>query len=65
MSLALEVKEIPRVLIFLNGKGIVVDSVSLSKSTLDDVFLKYAGVRIDEVASLKEVYRGRRAFWRS
>lgn len=58
-------KEIPRVLSFLNGKGIAVESVSLSKPTLDDVFLKYAGVRIDEVGSLKEVYRGRRAFWRS
>lgn len=57
-------KEIPRVLEFLRGKGIMVESVSLSKPTLDDVFLKYAGVRIENGESLREVRSERRAFWR-
>lgn len=39
-------KEIPRILEGLKGRGIMVQSVSLKRATLDDVFLKYAGKRI-------------------
>jgi len=57
-------REIPHVLDFLRGKGIAVESVSLSKPSLDDVFLKYAGVRIENGDALRSVRRERRAFWR-
>lgn len=39
---------IPRILEELKQHGITTTSVSLKRATLDDVFLKYAGVRIDE-----------------
>ncbi len=41
-------KLIPPLLESLNGFGIEVESVSLKKPTLDDVFLKYTGSRMDE-----------------
>lgn len=39
---------IPQLLESLTGSGIEVNSVSLKKPTLDDVFLKYTGTRIGE-----------------
>ncbi len=41
-------QEIPRILDELKQHGITTNSVSLKRATLDDVFLKYAGVRIEE-----------------
>jgi len=41
-------QEIPRILEELKNHGIVTESVSLKRATLDDVFLRYAGKRIDE-----------------
>ncbi len=41
-------QEIPRILEELRQHGITTKSVSLKQATLDDVFLNYAGVRIDE-----------------
>jgi hypothetical protein len=33
---------------FLEEKGMVIDSISLAKPTLDDVFIEYAGSRVDQ-----------------
>ena len=41
-------EKIPRVIDFLEAKGMVIDSISLAKPTLDDVFIKYAGTRVDQ-----------------
>jgi ABC-2 type transport system ATP-binding protein len=41
-------RAIPVILGSLRENGMRVESVSLKKPTLDDVFLKYAGVRIEE-----------------
>ncbi len=41
-------RKIPRILEELKQHGITATSVSLKRAALDDVFLKYAGVRIDE-----------------
>jgi ABC-2 type transport system ATP-binding protein len=41
-------REIPRILEELKNRGIVIQSVSLKKATLDDVFRQYAGKRIGE-----------------
>ncbi len=41
-------REIPRILEELKKHGIVTESVSLKRATLDDVFLHYAGKRINE-----------------
>jgi hypothetical protein len=46
------------------AKGAEVDSVSLKKPTLDDVFLKYTGARIDESESWTEVHKRRKTFRR-
>jgi ABC-2 type transport system ATP-binding protein len=40
--------KIPRIIDFLEAKGMVIDSISLAKPTLDDVFIKYAGSRVDK-----------------
>ena len=41
-------REIPRILEELKKHGVVTESVSLKRATLDDVFLHYAGKRINE-----------------
>jgi ABC-2 type transport system ATP-binding protein len=41
-------REIPRILEELKKQGIVTESVSLKRATLDDVFLHYSGKRINE-----------------
>jgi ABC-2 type transport system ATP-binding protein len=41
-------KEIPRIMEELRQHGIVTESVSLKRATLDDVFVHYAGKRIEE-----------------
>ena len=55
---------IPQLLEGLKAKGIQVESVSLKKPTLDDVFLKYTGARIEEGDTFAETRRARRAFTR-
>lgn len=57
-------KAIPVILDCLRENGIRVESVSLKKPTLDDVFLKYAGVRIEEGGTWRETRRLRRTFRR-
>lgn len=55
---------IPHLVESLRLKGIDVDSASLKKPTLDDVFLKYTGARIDEGESWAETRRKRKTFRR-
>jgi ABC-2 type transport system ATP-binding protein len=55
---------IPHLVEAFRAKGAEVDSVSLKKPTLDDVFLKYTGARIDESESWAEVRKRRKTFRR-
>jgi len=55
---------IPPLLEALRGRGVEVEAVSLKKPTLDDVFLKYTGTRIEAGDSWKEARRTRRTFRR-
>ena len=55
---------IPHLLDSLKASGVLVDSVSLKKPTLDDVFLKYTGARIEEGDTFAETRRARRSFTR-
>jgi ABC-2 type transport system ATP-binding protein len=55
---------IPRLLENLKTGGVQVESVSLKKPTLDDVFLKYTGTRIEESDTFAATRRARRAFTR-
>ncbi len=58
-------REIPRILEMLKPYGIATEAVSLKRATLDDVFLKYAGKRIDEGdASWRETRAMRRTIGR-
>jgi len=57
-------KLIPHLIESLNASGIEVDAVSLKKPTLDDVFLKYTGTRIETGESWTETRRTRRTFRR-
>jgi ABC-2 type transport system ATP-binding protein len=55
---------IPHLLDNLKAGGIEVEAVSLKKPTLDDVFLKYTGARIEEGGVWKETRSMRRTFRR-
>lgn len=55
---------IPHLVEAFRAKGAEVDSVSLKKPTLDDVFLKYTGARIDESESWAEARKRRITFRR-
>jgi ABC-2 type transport system ATP-binding protein len=55
---------IPRLLDNLKAGGVQVEAVSLKKPTLDDVFLKYTGTRIEEGDTFGETKKARRAFTR-
>jgi ABC-2 type transport system ATP-binding protein len=55
---------IPHLVEALRAKGAEVNSVSLKKPTLDDVFLKYTGARIGEGEGWMEARRTRRTFRR-
>jgi len=55
---------IPHLLDSLKMSGVQVESVSLKKPTLDDVFLKYTGARIEEGDTFTETRRARRSFTR-
>ena len=55
---------IPHLIESLTATGIEVDAVSLKKPTLDDVFVKYTGARIEAGESWAETRRTRRTFRR-
>lgn len=55
---------IPQLIESFTTKGIEVETVSLKKPTLDDVFLKYTGTRIETDGSWAETRRTRRTFQR-
>jgi ABC-2 type transport system ATP-binding protein len=55
---------IPSLLDTLKTNGVEVEAVSLKKPTLDDVFLKYTGARIEEGDSWTDIRRIRRTFRR-
>jgi ABC-2 type transport system ATP-binding protein len=55
---------IPHILESLKARGVEVEAVSLKKPSLDDVFLKYTGTRIEAGDSWKEARRTRRTFRR-
>jgi ABC-2 type transport system ATP-binding protein len=55
---------IPRLVEAVRVKGVEVESVSLKKPSLDDVFLKYTGARIDDSESWMQTRRMRRTFRR-
>jgi ABC-2 type transport system ATP-binding protein len=55
---------IPKLLDSLKQTGVQVESVALKKPTLDDVFLKYTGARIEEGDTFAQTRRTRRTFTR-
>ena len=55
---------IPRLLDALKASGVEVEAVALKKPTLDDVFLKYTGARMEEGETWREARRARRTFRR-
>jgi ABC-2 type transport system ATP-binding protein len=57
-------KLIPHLLETLRNNNVVVDAVALKKPTLDDVFLKYTGARMEEGETWTEARRGRMTFRR-
>jgi ABC-2 type transport system ATP-binding protein len=57
-------KQIPNLLDALHTSGVVVESVSLKKPTLDDVFLHFTGARIEQGDSFARARQTRRTFRR-
>jgi ABC-2 type transport system ATP-binding protein len=55
---------IPRLVEFFEKNSLFVESISLSKPTLDDVFRKYAGEFLDRDLSYRDMRATRRAFAR-
>jgi ABC-2 type transport system ATP-binding protein len=55
---------IPHLLDTLKINGVEVQAVSLKKPTLDDVFLKYTGARIEESETFRQARMARRTFRR-
>jgi ABC-2 type transport system ATP-binding protein len=55
---------IPQILGSLKARGVEVQTVSLKKPSLDDVFLKYTGTRIEAGDTFKDARRARRTFRR-
>jgi ABC-2 type transport system ATP-binding protein len=51
---------LPKILKELNDREYAVISISMTKPTLDDVFLKYAGTRLESATSVGEVRQMRR-----
>jgi ABC-2 type transport system ATP-binding protein len=56
--------EIPRVTDFFEHAGFAVEAISLSKPSLDDVFLKYAKVSLESAVAFQEARSLRRTFAR-
>jgi ABC-2 type transport system ATP-binding protein len=57
-------KQIPIILDTLKTNNISIESVSLKKPTLDDVFLKFTGTRIEQGNSFSQAKQTRRTFRR-
>ena len=57
-------RAIPRLTDYLEGEGAVVESVSLSRPTLDDVFMKFAKVSLQDEGSFREARSARRSIAR-
>lgn len=55
---------IPHLLETLKASGMEVEAVSLKKPSLDDVFLKYTGIRIEEGETFTQARMARRTFRR-
>ncbi len=55
---------LPRLILELEKQGVVIHSISISRPTLDDVFLKYTKMRIQEAESLRQARLARRSFRR-
>jgi ABC-2 type transport system ATP-binding protein len=57
-------KQIPRLMEILHTCGVVVESISVKKPNLDDVFLHFTGARIEQGDSFAKVKQTRRTFKR-
>jgi ABC-2 type transport system ATP-binding protein len=57
-------KAIPRIVQEFKGKGVELESVFLKKPTLDDVFLKYTGSRIEDGAGWAQTKKTRATYGR-
>lgn len=57
-------KLIPQLLATLRASGVDVEAVSLKKPSLDDVFFRYTGARIEEGEAWTETRRARRTYRR-
>jgi ABC-2 type transport system ATP-binding protein len=57
-------RAIPRITDYLESRGVVVESVSLSRPTLDDVFMKYAKAPLQKDVSFTEARSSRRSISR-
>jgi ABC-2 type transport system ATP-binding protein len=57
-------KAIPRVTDYLEQSGVMVESVSLSRPTLDDVFMKYAKASLQQEGTFREARSARRSITR-
>jgi ABC-2 type transport system ATP-binding protein len=57
-------KLIPHLVETMRDVGVELSTVSLKKPTLDDVFLKYTGARIEESETGRETRRERRSLRR-
>lgn len=57
-------KAIPHIMQYYESKGIDVESISLNRPTLDDVFMKYAKTSLSEKGRLTETRSFRRSFAR-
>lgn len=51
---------LPHVVEFLRSDNVAVEKISITKPTLDDVFLKYAGTRLETTGRISEVTQVRR-----
>jgi len=57
-------KAMPRITDYLEQSGVVVESVSLSRPTLDDAFMKYAKTSLQQEGSFGEARSARRSITR-
>jgi ABC-2 type transport system ATP-binding protein len=55
---------IPRLMEYFERNGAVVESVSLSRPTLDDVFMKYAKTSLQQDGTFREARSARRSIAR-
>ncbi len=54
-------RAIPRITGYLESQGVAVESVSLSRPTLDDVFMKYAKASLQQEGTYKDARSARRS----